>query len=153
MKKLSLNAPYFQLYKPWLKYGPAEAILLAYVWEFQSKGLTCFASRTHIAQQLHYSETRVQDLIKRLAKEGVLSIERSGGKRFLVINEGIGIRRTGDRISPPRGSESTPLGDRNPIHTKKEYKNKNYKEKSTKNSVLVGIRSPADVDDDWNPFS
>jgi hypothetical protein len=66
MAKVSVNDPFFKSIKRDLCFGHLEANFLAYISEFEEQGLTCFASRKHISKELLISETRVQDVIKRL---------------------------------------------------------------------------------------
>jgi len=145
MSKVSVSQHFFKVNKSDLKYGLGEAVLLAYVAEFESRKLTCFASREHIANELQISETRVQDMIKRLSKAGAILVNYHGRKRVLntnparskgsesdqsrdrnSTNRGIGFQPDRDRNSTSKGigkrshegSESNPMRDRNPIHTK-----------------------------------
>jgi hypothetical protein len=132
MAKVSVNDPFFKSIKRDLCFGHLEANFLAYISEFEEQGLTCFASRKHISKELLISETRVQDVIKRLVKAGAVFIEYRGLKRVLRTNpdrhKGIGIQPVGDRIPPPRGSESNQQRDRNPINTKIHIQRSNYKD-------------------------
>ena len=123
---------FFKSIKRDLCFGHLEANFLAYVSEFEEQGLTCFASRKHISKELLISETRVQDVIKRLVKAGAIFVKYRGLKRVLYTNpnrhKGIGIQPVGDRIPPPRGSESNQQRDRNPINTKIHIQRSNYKD-------------------------
>lgn len=105
-----------------LVFGHFEANLLAYIAEFETNNLDCFASRQHIAAALHVSETRVQDAIKRLLKANAITVERNARKRVLRTNphrhEGIGFHPQRDRNPTFEGSESNQMRDRNPINTK-----------------------------------
>lgn len=143
MPTVPKQPPFFKVNKADLRYGIAEAVLLAYIAEFTRQGKTCFVSRESIAQTLQVSETRVQDMIKRLQAAGVICIQYEGRKRVIhrlsttIVNwdKGIGIQPQRDRnpilegigIHSLEGSESDPYKDTN---TKKYIQRNNYKEET-----------------------
>jgi len=143
MAKVPAHEPFFKSIKRDLCFGHLEANFLAYISEFEEQGLACFASRKHISKELLISETRVQDVIKRLAKAGAVFIEYRGLKRVLRTNpdrhKGIGIQSVGDRNPPPRGSESNQQRDRNPINTKIHIQRSNYKDNLQRTSPAPSL--------------
>lgn len=113
MTKIANTFHFFKVNKEVLRQlGPFEAILLAYVAEFNDKQLPCFASRKHIAAETGFAEKTVQNLIKKLVKSGHLTLAYSGRKRIIcIINEG-GTKcpDQGGNKYPQRGHNIPPKG-------------------------------------------
>ena len=100
MTNSTQSQPFFKVLKEHLKLGGNEAILLAYIAEFEAQGLDCFASRKRISQELNWGESTVQRTIKSLLKTGHVTISRNGWKRLLHSAKGV-------QNEPGRGSNRT----------------------------------------------
>lgn len=157
------NVPKAELFNNTLyvdyKYGVLEANILGYIRQWEKKGRECFASREELAEAFCVSETRIQDSIKRLERANAITVEHRNGRlrvlhsnprrhkgignQSVTNNAGIGIQPVRDRISPPEGSEFTPLRDRNPIAT------------NTSTKIITNIKTststvvPRDLFLDW----
>jgi len=129
--KLSDDDLFFKVNKRISKtVGRDEAILLAYVSEFEAQGLSCFASRAHISAELGMSESTVRRVIKTLVDLGYLEISYRGMKRTLktVPNLGQNDRLSGSnwtsggvKLNQQPGSKRT--------NTKIHIQRSNYKDK------------------------
>jgi Trp operon repressor len=105
MTNSTQSQPFFKVLKEHLKLGGNEAILLAYIAEFEAQGLDCFASRKRISQELNWGESTVQRTIKSLLKTGHVTISRNGWKRLLHSAKGV-------QNEPGRGSNRTRGGSK-----------------------------------------
>ena len=145
MEKNTKSSPFYKVLKEHLKLGGNEAILLAYISEFESQGLECFASRKRIAQELTWGESTVQRTIKSLLKTGHVTISRNGWKRLLHTAKGVqnepggesNRTRGGSKMNQQPGSNrTTNLVQNEPIQ--RSITNKQYKE--TLQSVSIQER-------------
>ena len=135
MTNSTQSQPFFKVLKEHLKLGGNEAILLAYIAEFEAQGLDCFASRKRIAQELTWGESTVQRTIKSLLKTGHVTISRNGWKRLLHTAKGVqnepggesNRTRGGSKMNQQPGSNRTSnLVQNEPIQ--RSITNKQYKE-------------------------
>jgi len=126
--------------------GPYEAILLAYVAEWEAKNLLCFASRKHISEETGFSEKTIQNLIKKLADAGYLTVSHNGRKRVISLTSkgGISYPQRGYKILS-EGVRDTQMRGYEILTTNKEITNKDI----TKNELLsddVNLNAVQDED-------
>lgn len=164
MPKLPQETSFFNTKKHLVRtLGPYEAILLAYVAEWEAKNLPCFASRKHISEETGFSEKTIQNLIKKLVKAGYLTVSHYGRKRVISLTSKGG-KRYSDKpskggkkypqrgyIIPPEGVRDTQMRGYEILNTK----NNNTKNNITKKKILsteYEIPPQVNDEDDFCPF-
>jgi DNA-binding transcriptional regulator PaaX len=151
MKKVPSIQPFFKVNKNHVKeLGASEAVLLAYVAEFEAHGLLCFASRKHISEQTGFAERTVQNLIGKLVAEGFLTVARDGHKRYLkTANKGGKNCHEEGKICLEEKAKIAAQRGQKMLNTKID----NTKIRNTKKSLQSIRQTLPPWDDDWNPFS
>jgi hypothetical protein len=126
MPKIPSNHAFFNVNKTLLReLGPYQVIILAYVAEWQAKGLPCFASRKCIAAETGFSEKTVQNSVKSLVDQGYLAVAHHARKRVLTLTNrgGKWYPERGYKI-PPEGVRDTQMRGYEILTTNKDITNK-----------------------------
>jgi DNA-binding MarR family transcriptional regulator len=153
MAKIPQETSFFNTKKHLVRtLGPYEAILLAYVAEWEAKNLPCFASRKHISEETGFSEKTIQNLIKKLADAGYLTVSHDGRKRVISLTSKGGTKypQRGHNI-PPEGVRDTQMRGYEILNTK----NNNTKNNITNKKILsteYEIPPLVNDEDDFCPF-
>jgi len=146
------STAFFKVLKDNLKLGHSEAILLAYIAEFEAQGLPCFASRSRIAEDLHLGQSTIQRIIKTLIKSGHVTISRNGWKRVLQTANLVQNEPTrGVKMNQVPGSKrTTHLVQNEPIQ--RYITNNNNKEtiQSAREDISLEIKSNNGYTMEWD---
>lgn len=147
MSKKTDTSYFLKVRKDDLQHGVIEAVVLAFIAEFETNHKECFASRDHIGKSLGVSPKTIQRTILKLTKIGLVTVQKQGRKRIVKLSKKV-VKLTS--IDSGQSVPDSGQNDQGKVVKLTHYSDKYYSDKFITDNLNINTYTHVHVDHDLN---